>query len=454
MLPSRSVLFLGVGLGVAAGACNYAAEPSVDIGQPATLEQVLSSAYQGLDQALPQDEILLQAKLATPPLDTATEFERLLQRKRADIAGHFRISRAEGSPQLAFQAGANFIKDHPYDPKAPLKQFALVDVTGTINGKPVDYQSIVARFEFRPGTCEISLIDPVVPDAELYLPEEPLKALFPQCATPLESKIAFIRRQKPDRQFMKYDRNTDRFTFVDTREAQAVQAETKPGSPATSASNLEACPKSSNPIDHGDNTTRVCSDTIWGFGVWWRGGKATAEVVCEPVPETEGSGCRVSSVTATGNQWSELKPGDSYDAGCLLDYGAAVEGAPGAANLVSQDGNTTGGHVQIAKAAVVWRTTESQTRSGIKLAGQCAGKADAPNHGVTGQGNLDFHSDTEVHQNQSKIDQLNFEVSAIQLCHKSSRPSCDTCHAPKPGSSFAQAASCPELLRRRSASPK
>ncbi|MDC0713346.1 hypothetical protein POL68_33090 [Stigmatella sp. ncwal1] len=425
----------------------------MNTGQLAPLEQVLSSAYQGLDQALPQDEVLLQAKLATPPLDTATEFEQFLHRKRADVAGHFRISRAEGSAQLAFQAGANFIKDHPYDPKAPLKQFALVDVTGTINGKPVDYQAIVARFEFKPGTCEISLIDPMVPDAELYLPEEGLKALFPQCATPLESKIAFILRNKPDKQFMKYDRNTDRFTFADKYETQAVPADTQRGSRSTATSNLEACPKSSNPIDHGDNTTRVCSDSIWGYGVWWRGGKATAEVVCEPVPETEGSGCRVSSVTATGNQWSELKPGDQYDAGCLLDYGAAVEGAPGAANLVSQDGLTTGGHVQISKAAVVWRTTESQTRSGVKLGGQCAGKADAPNHGVTGQGNLDFHSDTEVHQNQSKIDQLNFEVSAVQLCYKSPRPSCDTCHAPKPGPSSALAA-CPELLRRQRPSPR
>jgi hypothetical protein len=433
MSSARLGRLLGAGIALLTAACSGKdPEPSGAVVKPSTLQQVLTDAYWEIGEALPPETVRLEVRVASPTLESSKDHAQFTNRKRAHLNGHFRIDRADGRTDLKFLSGIPFIEDRPYDPSAPLKQFVIVDVTGTIHGEPVTYQAIVARYEFKPGTCEMALIDPMLPDVETYLPEGELKALFPSCQTPLETRIELIKRKSPGKVFLGYDRETDNFVVATPEEAEAFAREGRDitemsphrkisASASASAAAAGECTNGEASAPLTNTTTRLCNDSWFGYGDWFRGGTAWGKVTCVPVPEGSGyTGCQVGTVTKGDDLWSEIIPGGWGACDCCDNYGAGVEGQPGQANLISTNQMTTGGHVEYAKAVASWRTTSGQTRSGIKLSGTCGGKSDLPAHGASVEGNAsgDFHSDSEVHQNQSKVNQYNAEFTLIHLCEK------------------------------------
>jgi len=353
----------------------------------------VSSAASGLD---------LSGTVVSPMLPTADHYFRISQRLRPGFDGFYTANEAAGG--LDYRPWEYF-QDNGYDPHAPLRALAIVEVSGLLDGRPIDYEAFVFRFEEADGSCWIDLMDPVFPDVNSFADDASLGDTFPNCDGPNAVAARMIEAAVPGIPLLGFEHGV------------AVLEDTPSAGLSTNARGsidpgVGNCTSGSWNKNYKLSTSNVCSD-VFGGGVWIRGGSYSQHVTCV----AHGDSCQVQGVGSTDDLHSSIRPKGSLDCDCCDDFGATVTGNTASATLFSQLG-LTGGHVAIAKAMVAYRTSNGQNMSALSLGGQCGGVLDLPYHGASADanGHFDYQSSSETIQNAAQIGAWNAENIQVHIC--------------------------------------
>jgi len=284
-----------------------------------------------------------------------------------------------------------------------------LQVSGVIGYSPLDYEAFIFRFVSPEGSCRVELADPVFPAVNDFADDGLLAKAFPDCEGPQATTERMVLEAMPDLTVAGFDKETGSMVVRTT----AKSFVSGPGPQTGLKPDPDGCDDYRFRKDYKVSVSGVCHDLFFGGGKWVRGGDYDQAVICIP----EGAGCTVRTAYSRDTLHSSIRPIDSWDCDCCVNFGATVTGNTDEAQLIADNG-TTGGHVAIAKSPKAWRTSTTQSMNALELSGQCAGDLDLPHHGgaANASGAFDFKSQNKAQTNKAEIGGWNAESIATHLC--------------------------------------
>jgi hypothetical protein len=388
------------GYGGAKFAAGWTAPVDVD-----QLTEFVDAAYAQHGQAEFSKSVNIRAKIVSSVLSVADHHQRLSQRMGPGFEG-FYLARRESNPGLEF-VDLPYFHDEPYTMDSPLKEMVILQVTGEIDYVPLNYEAFLFHFVSPEGSCRVELADPVFPAVNDFAADALLANVFPDCEGPQATAERILMDTVPNAKVTGFDAATGSMLVSTVGDPSTVEEKQKEDPDGCNDFRLNKYWKW--------NASGVCRDLFFGGGKWVRGGAVTQLVSCIP----EGDGCGVKTVASRDTLHSSIRPIDSWDCGCCVNFGATVSGGNDSANLISSNG-TSGGHVAVWKRVQAFRTSTTSSMDALDLAGQCAGDLDLPHHGgtanVSGGGAFDFKKETKVQTNKSEIMGWNADSIAVHLC--------------------------------------
>ena len=360
------------------------------------LDAFVDAAYAASSAAPFATGTELSGRVTSSMLPTVDHHFRISQRLRPEFDGFYIANEATASlDYLPWE----YFHDTGYDPDAPLRALAIVEVSGLLNGRPIDYEAFVFRFVEADGSCWIDLMDPVFPDVNLSADDALLADVFPNCDGPNAVAERAIEAAMPGSAIGGFEAGLEAVANASAGGGTANSMNSSGTGGCTSATWGETY--------KGGNSSNICSDNAGG-GIWVRGGSYSQHVTCAP----HGDSCQVQGVGSTDNLHSSIRQKGNFNCDCCDNFGADVTGNNASATLISPQMGITGGHVAIAKSMVAFRTSTGTEMSALTLEGQCGGILDLPNHGAS----VDYTSKNETQQDKAKIGVWNAENIQVHLC--------------------------------------
>ena len=409
------------GFGGAKVAAGWMAPVGVD-----PLTEFVDAAYAQHGRAGFSKSVTLRAKIVSSLLSVADHHHQLTQRMGPGFEGFF-LAHREPHPRLEF-VELPYFHEEAYTPDSPLKEMVILQVSGEIGYSPLDYEAFILHFVSPEGSCRVELADPVFPAVNDFADDSLLAKVFPDCEGPQATTERMLLEAVPSLTVTGFDAKTGT-VMVNMKPNRYVAGQ---GSETAPEADPDGCKDYRFEKDYKYSVSGVCNDMFFGGGKWVRGGDYSQAVICIP----EGDGCTVQTAYSRDTLHSSIRPIDSWDCGCCVNFGATVTGSTDEAQLIADDG-TTGGHVAIAKSPKAWRTSTTQSMNALELSGQCAGDLDLPHHGgaANASGAFDFKSENKAQTNKAEIGGWNAESIATHLCKpnkKAVKPKATKTKAVKP----------------------